>query len=220
MYSENRINEISQISKAIGEVYTRLTNGLQEITGKNGWEVLYDMGFSTYLECETVDDLMEMEGDICPYNIQNGINGKVFVCACGKKHIQKLSVMEYRCQKPNPQKKDFKYIIIGSKCIHTLTKFVKDIEDIDDFKKKIFDWELVIKEEERKHRNNKCVCCGKYNIQKNYKYKKEQRKFWCRDCCSGDYVKCVKCKKFRLYQKTSYDNKPMKFCPPCWFGSS
>ena len=111
---------------------------------------------------------------------------------------------------------NYKYIIIGSSCIITIHKFLKQIEGIPNIIAKLERWIEYIKEEEKKTKNTQCVCCKKYKISKTTKYKKQQRKNWCVDCISSDKVKCIMCKEFIFYERDYY-GKPKKYCRPCYF---
>jgi len=205
-------NEIVEIAKATSEVYTRLTRGLEHITGKNGWMVLFEMELASYVKAKTPDDLLEMEGRVCKDNLAEDEQGKYFKCACGKNHIHRLTFMEY----DHP---DFEYIILGAECIKTTDDFMAKISGIENFKEKVKKWYKYIKDEERKLTHNACIACGKYDIQKKYKYKKEWRNLWCRDCCIYDRVKCVCCGDYRDFKK-DWKGNAMRYCPPCYFSST
>ena len=202
-------SELDTIKEATESVYTPLTTGLKNITGENGWLVISKMNFATYIKEKDPTQLLELEGAICPYNIVKEDNKPYFRCACGKKHIERLAIMEWNGS-------NYNYIIIGSSCIITIHKFLKKIDGIDNIILKLEEWIQTIKEEEKKTKNNQCVSCKKYKISKTTKYKKEQRKLWCNDCISSDRVKCITCKEFMFYEKDYY-GKPKKYCRPCYF---
>ena len=166
--------EIKQLAEATASLYTRLTDGLNHITLKNGWIVLLEMKQISYIHANSPAELLDFN-NLCPYNIGEDQKGKFFKCACGKKHISKLSIMEYKGE-------DFEYILIGSECINTLNNFTANISGIDNLKEKFMEWSLYIKEEEHKINFKECVCCKKYKVNKKYDYKKEHRKYWCNDC--------------------------------------
>jgi len=204
--------EIKTIANATVGLYTRLTDGLHHITDKNGWQVLADLEFSSYLELDDPDQLMEMEGRICPINIQQDVEGKYFQCACGKKHIKRLSIMEYK------KAKDWEYLVLGSECISTLEKYTKELEGIDNIKKKIKLWLEDIKDEVKKLRYKKCISCNEYKVSRTTNYKNPARHFWCNNCSSAGKVKCVTCGDYRFFN-LDWKKQPMKYCRSCYFSS-
>ena len=205
--------EVKTIANATAGLYTRLTDGLRHITYRDGWEVLADLDFSSYIEEKDPDQLMEMEGRICPINICEDTDGKFFRCACGKKHISRLSIMEYK-KSPN-----WEYLILGSECINTLEKYVKDLEGIDNIKEKINKWVKEIKEEVKKIKYKKCIACEEYKISRTTNYKNPARNHWCNNCSSAGKVRCVSCKNFRFFE-LDWKGNPKKYCRHCYFSPS
>ncbi len=205
------MEEIKEIADIFAGTYCRLTDGLNHITLKNGWQVLADMEYSSFVNESKPSELMEFEGRICPSNIYNRDGEEYFMCACGKKHIHNLAIMSY----PH---NDFEYIILGSECVHTAKKYLKEIEGIENFKEKVDKWLYYIKEEQKKIKNKKCIACDKYKVRRNFVYKNPARNLWCNECCSGGQVKCIKCNDFRLY-KDDWKGNPMRYCQRCYFSS-
>ena len=201
--------EVKSIADIFSGTYSRLTDGLNHITLKNGWQVLADLEYSSFIVESKPSELLEFEGRICPSNIYRQDGQEYFLCACGKKHITNLTIMAYEHQ-------NFEYILLGSECIKTAVKFLERIEGIEDFKEKVSQWLYYIKEEEKKIKNKKCVACGKYKVKKNYKYKNEARFKWCNDCCSGGQVRCITCNEFRIF-KNDWKGNPMLQCSRCYF---
>tara|TARA_R110002153_G_scaffold37336_1_gene109607 strand:+ start:2850 stop:3530 length:681 start_codon:yes stop_codon:yes gene_type:complete len=212
------IEETEKIKDILNKLYTRLTKGLKYITGKNGWEALLDMDYNRFMYCDNASKLINKK--ICPNNFKK-INGEwTIVCACGKEHINHLSIMDYpiSIQNVNNPTEHYNHIILGSSCIKTTFKYLEEIEGIDDFKYKVKNWVEKIKEEEKKLRCKKCISCKEYKVSKTTKYKNPSNYLWCKDCASGGSVKCIECGRWRKYIK-DWKGEPMKICLSCWKSS-
>lgn len=209
------MSEQQQIICAVGELYTKLTNNLENFLGKNGWLVISEMDLKEFVYCSHIDDL---DIDIKNNCMNENIIDNVVHCACGKPHIKNLSVMSYphTCEKTNDYKK---YIIIGSDCVKKLEKFDKELSSIPNLKEKIEKWVEFIKEEISKTQKIECKSCGAKKILKNYKYTKKHKKFFCKKCLRDNQSKCIKCGVWRA-KKLDYKGNPMLLCPPCYFGNS
>ena len=204
--------DIEQLAEATADMYPRLVWGLNNITGKNGWLVLVDMEYIDYIE-GTVPTMYN--NHICNQNLDTDALGhNIYVCACGKKGIKKLTIMKY-------EHKDFRYILLGACCILTMDNFLKQIQGVEDFKKKIIRWNITIKEQSRKYKYNLCFCCKNRNVSKTRVYKKEQKQYWCKDCClTGGKIKCINCGHPRFFLRSPTTGEIMLYCSDCFYDNS
>tara|TARA_R110002167_G_scaffold30647_2_gene101261 strand:+ start:1585 stop:2304 length:720 start_codon:yes stop_codon:yes gene_type:complete len=212
--TDTNIQTVEQLAEATSNMYMPLVKGLKRITGENGWFVLNDMTYNSYAEKQL--PLGVQKFDVCPLNfIKSNSSAEEYVCACGKPHISKLTIMDYDHIYDGIQ---YQYIILGSECIQTTAKFLLQINGITDFKKKINMWSSIIKKEARKYKFNSCFCCETRAVSKTTLYKKKQRKYWCKDCCSlGGKVKCIECGYLRFYMISPTTREPMLYCRDCFY---
>jgi len=211
--------DLDIIALAQSKTYPKLIQGLENITGRNGFLVLSEMIIDSYLQVENPNTLtshIETMGKVlCPANIEDSEyleNTKVLKCACGKKHIKNLTLMKYG------QSGNFDLIILGSECINTMLKFVGKIPDLHLFNHLITNWSIYIKREARKYKWNSCFACDRWNISKTTKYKKEHRKYWCLDCAGiGGKVKCIECGFLRHFTKSPTTKEYMLYCSRCFY---
>ena len=144
----------------------------EDITNVKGYLVLADLEYIKYAENSIPIDIPTH--DICEENFGTNDQGEdTYLCACGKPHIKKLSIVKY----DNP-KLDFKYIILGTECIKTTIEFLHKTGEIHHLKTKMMCWYGRIIEEGRKYKNNACFSCEEYNIPKKTDYKKEFKKYY------------------------------------------
>jgi len=211
------MEEVCQkVAAANSRTYVRLSNGLRNLTGMEGYEALLKLSHKSFRYARTEEEHQSIIDDfnIPEENIvycADAFDG--FKCICGKKHIYHLNIFEW-------QNENEENLIIGSKCIQTLAVYDKLNEEYPDLYNKVKEWAEIIKEETKKLNNNKCVSCNDYTVRKNYEYRQPQRKHWCKKCCYGDFVKCISCGKFRKYGYSHYHNKPLLECPQCYFSQS
>ena len=209
-HEEYLVMSLATISQATNHLYSRLTESLRKNTqSENGWVALLDMEYNKYLEVKDLDEFETEWGteSIHPKNYEN----ETMNCMCGKCNIKRITIMDYN-RSPH-----YKHICLGSECIETTLKFLKDIENVDNIRDKLISWKDRIEVERKKYSHKKCVGCDEYKIRKGYKYKNKIRNDWCKDCIIGPKVKCSNCPRYRFYQISKITNKPMKLCRSCYF---
>ncbi len=212
MSKEDIQQEINILAEASTKLYNRLLWGLEKITNVKGYLVLPDLEYVKYSENDIPIDIPTH--DICKENFGTNDQGEdTYLCACGKPHIKKLSIVKY----DNP-KLDFKYIILGTECIKTTIDFLHKTGEIHHLKTKLLCWYSNIMSESKKYKNNACFSCGEYNIPKKTDYKKEYKKYWCKKCVGlGGKVKCISCGKLRFYMDSPTTKQPMLYCRDCFY---
>lgn len=201
-----------KITEATSKLYSRLTDSLKRNTpSTNGWTALLDMEYHRYIEAKNLDKLEEEFSTIAlhPHNIC----GQTINCICGKSHINRISIMKF----PN-MGQYWKFVLLGSECIETTKEFLKDLEGVEEIYDKLKVWSDTCKEEKKKYSHSKCIACDNYGIKKDYKYKNEARKLWCKNCCYGGRVKCINCDTMRVFM-TDYKGNPMRLCYSCYMSS-
>jgi hypothetical protein len=201
--------KLSELNDAIKKPYQRLVNGLEKICGIPGWTALYKLEMSSYIEEQSLDTLDLMwDSKIHPYNITDD---NKFRCCCGKRHIKRLTFMTLP-EKPNEM------LIIGSDCIHTIADFCDELQEIfgTDFKNKVNEWVEYIERERKKYTHKKCISCGELKIRQGYNYKKQERKYYCKDCVYLNNVKCQKCGDYRPFKLQYKNGPPMPLCGHCY----
>ena len=201
-----------KITEATSKLYSRLTDSLKRNTpSTNGWTALLDMEYYRYIEAKNVEQLEEefTTAALHPYNTC----GETINCICGKSHINRISIMEF----PN-RGQTWKYLLLGSECIETTKEFLKDLEGVEEVYDKLKVWSDTCKEEKKRYSHHKCIACDNYGVKKDYKYKNEARKLWCKNCCYGGRVKCINCDTMRVFMK-DFKGDPMRLCYSCYKSS-
>ena len=201
-----------KITEATKKLYSRLTDSLKDRTpSTNGWTALMDMEYHQYLEAKSLEKFEE-EFDTTHLHPHNTVGGTVN-CICGKSHIVRINVMTF----PN-YGQDWRYLLLGSECIDTTKEFLQDLEGVEQLYDKLKIWSDITKEEKKKYSHNKCIACDNYGVKKDYNYKNEARKLWCKNCCYGGRVKCTNCDIMRVFMN-DYKGKPMRLCYSCYKSS-
>lgn len=213
---------VDMLAMASSKTYIRLSKGLKFWCKNEGFDVLLNIDYKHFEKIEndcSHEELKQLKDtyNICEGNFDTDENGKIHnvKCMCGKNHILNLNIFFY----DNPSL-PFDHLILGSSCIEHLSMYDYIRDSYPLLWEKLKMWIEVIKEETRKIEYQPCVCCKKHKVKRGYKYKKESRLYWCVDCISNNYVKCIKCKAFRKYGFSTYHNKPMLQCHKCYFNSS
>ncbi len=207
---------VSLVALANSNTYKRLSNGLRQHCGKEGFEVLMEILYKEFERLEEGDSITDLKTkyNLCEGNIKiNPEGGESIKCMCGKAHILNLNIFEY-------QHENFDHLILGSSCIEHLSMYDTIREQFPELYQKLKEWVEIIKTETQKIENKQCVMCKKYKVRKNYKYKNEARNYWCKDCVYSDYVKCVDCGRYRKYGWSQYYKKPLYQCHKCYFKNS
>jgi hypothetical protein len=174
------------ISKMSGNInYRKLTRKLEEITGKK------------FPECITHFKYLNTDEDY----------DKMEACLCGKEHLVQLN--NFRCDIDNT------VYVIGSQCIRhfvivgknitTDTNIINHLNNIDTSLNtgiRALDWD-------------KCLSCKDLKIKKGYEYKNKLHKVFCKECISGERVKCCDCRRlFPISLDYQGNHKPR--CMTCW----
>ncbi len=198
-----------KIIEATNKLYSRLTDSLKRNTpSTNGWTALMDMEYHRYIEAKSLEKFEEEFSTtfLHPYNQVGGTVN----CICGKSHITRITVMTF----PN-YGQHWRYILLGSECIESNKEFCKDLEGVEELYNKLSMWSDTCKEEKKKYTHNKCIACNEYSVKKNYEFKNEARKLWCKKCCYAGRVKCTNCDTMRVFMK-DYKGNPMRLCYSCY----
>jgi hypothetical protein len=206
---------IQKVALADTRTYKRLSSGLKTWTDMEGFEALLKLSHNAFRYIDNESDVSNIENEfnICEGNKVRNEHGGIcdYKCICGKKHIKHINIFNW-----DNQEHDF-CVIIGSKCIEHLGMYEGLCEEYPELSVRVNQWVNVIKEEVKKLTNKQCVCCKRYAVRKNYKYKDEKKNYWCKKCVYGDFVKCVKCLRLRKYGFSQYYNKPYYECVECYY---
>jgi hypothetical protein len=184
--------DLVEISDALK--YKALQLALESLTGEQYPKNLLLLTFQGQSECDPSE---------------KDANGNTpFECLCGKTNLIYLNHFTY-----DETLKDF---IIGSKCINY---FIADSSLPEEVKTHINNIWKQIKKEELKRKKTICWVCREHKISKNYEYKEDYKKVFCKDCVIKKWgKKCIPCEDCGTPReiKKAYYGKYMMKCLPCW----
>lgn len=174
------------VSKMSGNInYRKLTQKLEQITGEK-----FPQCITHFRYLSTDEDYDKSES-----------------CLCGKEHLVQLNF--FKCDVND------EVYVIGSNCIKhfvlvgkntttdpTIIQHLTNIDTSLDTGIRALEW-------------NKCLSCKELKIKKGYEYKNPLHKVFCKDCISGERVKCCDCRKFLAISLDYRGNHKTK-CMSCW----
>jgi hypothetical protein len=165
--------------------YRKLTKKLEDITG------------TKFPECITHFKYLSTEED----------HDRNESCLCGKEHLVVLNY--FKCDVDN------EIYIIGSNCIRHFVLIGKNTTADNNVIRYLNNIETELDTGLRALEYNKCLSCKDLKIKKGYEYKNKLHKVFCKDCISGERVKCCDCRKL-FPIGLDYQGNHKTRCMGCW----
>lgn len=126
-------------------------------------------------------------------------------CICGKERLKYLNFFSTENET----------LILGSSCVENLNTVVSNKQyelNILNHFKEVYD---KYRDGLKKFTYKKCLSCKDLKIRIGYDYKNELNKFFCKDCCTGEKVKCIDCRTF-FKSGLDYKGNHKTQCLTCW----